>query len=84
MSLRRSKIPNMYTQFSFIFFAEDAIFEMKFGNDIQVYQDNIYVKFDFGLIEQFSTELCLMDIKKFQLYAVSVHFLRRCFQGRGA
>lgn len=37
-----------------------------------------------GMMEQFLTELCTLDLENFQLFAVSGHFLRRCFLWRGA
>ena len=37
-----------------------------------------------GMIEQFSTESWPLNLEKYQLFAVYVHFLRGCFQGRGA
>ena len=36
-----------------------------------------------GTNEQFLTELCPLNVEKFQLYAVSVYFLRRYSKGGG-
>lgn len=36
-----------------------------------------------GMIQQFSAELCLVDLEIIQIFAVYVHSLCGCFHGRG-
>jgi hypothetical protein len=62
-------------QFPFIFFAEIAHTEMKFG--IQIHQKNIWVKFCFGYNRTIFDRVMPLDIKKFQLFALSNNFLSR-------
>lgn len=62
------------------FFEERAHTEMKFG--IQIYDMSMQVHVQFcsilGTFNKFSTELCTLNLESFQLYTVSIPFLRRC------
>lgn len=75
---------------SVYFLRRGCTIEMEFGK--QIIQNNIQVKFNFT-IKHFLTELCALDLEKFQLFAVfpfiffanvSVICSCNCFQGRGA
>lgn len=74
---------------SVYFLRRGCTIEMEFGK--QIIQNNIQVKFNFT-IKHFLTELCALDLEKFQLFAVfpfiffaNVSVIRscNCFQGRG-
>ena len=66
-----------YLQFSFISYTEVTHIEIQFG--ILIYHNLISrSSLIFGMIEPFSTEIYLIDLEKFQLFAVvTVHFLCR-------
>lgn len=58
---------------SFIFFAEEAIIVFKF--QIQVYHDNIYIKYDFGYKQEIISRV--MPLGRRQFFAVYVFVLLR-------
>lgn len=67
----------VHQQFPFIFFTEVAHIEMKYRLIVRIIIISMSISI-MGTIEQFLTELCPLNVEKFQLFAVSVFLCRGC------